>query len=77
VPAQLTSDAVMVRSTVDLGHNLGLRVVAEGVEDQATLQELAALGCDMAQGYYLCRPVPATDLSTWLAAQPQPVPASD
>jgi EAL domain-containing protein (putative c-di-GMP-specific phosphodiesterase class I) len=53
-----TSDAVIVRSTVDLGRNLGLRVVAEGVEDPLTLQELDALGCDAVQGYHVSRPVP-------------------
>jgi diguanylate cyclase (GGDEF)-like protein/PAS domain S-box-containing protein len=66
------SDAVIVRSTVDLGHNLGLRVVAEGVEDQATWQELATLGCDSVQGYYLARPMSAAELVAWLATQPQP-----
>jgi diguanylate cyclase (GGDEF)-like protein len=71
--AQMTSstrDAVIVRSTVDLGRNLGLRVVAEGVEDAQTLQELGALGCDAAQGYHISRPVPADDLLTWLRQQP-------
>jgi diguanylate cyclase len=65
--AQMTTssrDAVIVRSTVDLGRNLGLRVVAEGVEDQGTLQELDALGCDAVQGYYISRPVPPTSSST-------------
>jgi diguanylate cyclase (GGDEF)-like protein/PAS domain S-box-containing protein len=66
------SDAVIVRSTVDLGHNLGLRVVAEGVEDEATLKELAALGCDSVQGYYLAKPMPAAELGAWLATRPQP-----
>ncbi|HEX6676128.1 MAG TPA: EAL domain-containing protein [Actinomycetes bacterium] len=60
------SDAVIVRSTIDLGHNLGLRVVAEGVETQEAWEELAALGCDTAQGYLLSRPVPASDLEHWL-----------
>jgi diguanylate cyclase (GGDEF)-like protein len=64
--ASNTSDAVIVRSTIDLGHNLGLRVVAEGVETPEAWQELAALGCDTAQGYYLGRPMPATDLEGWL-----------
>jgi len=71
------NDAVIVRSTVDLGHNLGLRVVAEGVEDQATWQELATLGCDSVQGYYLARPMSAADLAVWLAAHPQPVAPHD
>src|SRR5205823_8453943 len=47
------SDAMIVRSTIDLARNLGLLVVAEGVEDQATLERLAALGCDAIQGYHL------------------------
>jgi len=72
------SDAVIVRSTVDLGRNLGLRVVAEGVEDQTTWHELAALGCDAIQGYHVSRPVPADDLTSWLkhqqAATPHPGP---
>ena len=59
-------NATIVRSTIDLGHNLGLSVVAEGVEDQQTLQGLAALGCDHAQGYYLCRPLPADPLEKWI-----------
>jgi EAL domain-containing protein (putative c-di-GMP-specific phosphodiesterase class I) len=59
-------DAVIVRSTIDLGHNLGLRVVAEGVEDDKTLHWLGDHGCDLAQGYGLTRPLPATDLAAWL-----------
>ena len=49
-------DATIVRSTVDLGHNLGLRVVAEGVEDAKTAQALADIGCDKLQGYLIGRP---------------------
>lgn len=64
------NDLVIVRSTIDLGHNLGLRVVAEGVEDQATWDKLAALGCDIAQGYYLGRPMPAADFLRWLGQSP-------
>jgi diguanylate cyclase (GGDEF)-like protein len=64
--ATSSSDAVIVRSTIDLGHNLGLHVVAEGVENQATWEELAALGCDTAQGYHLGRPMPAAELERWL-----------
>jgi diguanylate cyclase (GGDEF)-like protein len=52
------NDAVIVKSAVDLGHNLGLSIVAEGVEDEATLLALKALGVDVAQGYYLGRPMP-------------------
>jgi diguanylate cyclase (GGDEF)-like protein len=62
-------DAIIVRSTIELGHNLGLIVVAEGVENQETLVRLAELGCDTAQGYHLSRPVPAEDLTGWLLAR--------
>jgi EAL domain-containing protein (putative c-di-GMP-specific phosphodiesterase class I) len=59
-------DAVIVRSTIDLGRNLGLDVVAEGVESEGTWERLRALGCTAVQGYYLSRPVPAPELRTWL-----------
>jgi diguanylate cyclase (GGDEF)-like protein len=62
-------DAIIVRSTIELGHNLGLLVVAEGVENQETLVRLAELGCDTAQGYHLSRPVPADELTEWLLAR--------
>jgi diguanylate cyclase len=71
-----TSDAVIVHTTVDLGRNLGLRVVAEGVEDLQTLQELDALGCDAIQGYYISRPLPADDLIHWLEQQQVAMPTS-
>ncbi len=61
------ADAVLVRSAVDLGHNLGLSVVAEGVENAVTLQALEDLGCDMAQGFYVARPMPATEFAEWVA----------
>ena len=54
------SDAAIVRSTIDLARNLGLTVTAEGVEDDATRRRLAEMGCDLAQGYELCRPLPPT-----------------
>jgi diguanylate cyclase (GGDEF)-like protein len=63
------NDAVIVRSIIDLGHNLGLTVVAEGVEDAATAALLTALGCDEGQGFYLSRAVPAEALVQWLAGQ--------
>ncbi|MFA5597312.1 MAG: EAL domain-containing protein, partial [Pusillimonas sp.] len=59
------SDAKIVRSTIDLAHNLGLSVVAEGVEDQTVLNTLASLGCDQAQGYYIGKPMPAANLAAW------------
>jgi diguanylate cyclase (GGDEF)-like protein len=55
-------DALIVRSTIDLGHNLGLRLIAEGVEDALTLDLLRQQGCDGAQGYHLSRPVPAAKI---------------
>jgi diguanylate cyclase (GGDEF)-like protein len=61
-------DAFIVRATIDLGRNLGLRVVAEGVETESVWNRLNELGCDVGQGYYLSRPVPATDLTRWLVA---------
>jgi diguanylate cyclase (GGDEF)-like protein len=56
-------DLELVRATINLGHEMGLRVVAEGIEDPATLDLLGDLGCDLAQGYYISRPSPADDLS--------------
>ncbi|HKN94939.1 MAG TPA: EAL domain-containing protein [Thermoleophilaceae bacterium] len=61
-------DAFIVRSTIDLGRNLGLNVVAEGVETEAVWDELAELGCDYAQGWFLGRPMPAAELAEWLRA---------
>ncbi len=63
-------DAVIVRSTVDLAHNLSLKVVAEGVESREILERLVAMGCDAAQGNYISHPVPAADLTRWLADSP-------
>lgn len=59
----------VVRSVVDLGRNLGLAVVAEGVEDAGQRTVLASLGCELAQGYYFARPVDRTTLATLLAAR--------
>ena len=60
------NDAVIVRSTVDLGRNLGLRVVAEGVETEEVSRLLVDVGCDLAQGYLFARPMPAGDVISWL-----------
>ncbi len=62
------SDALIVHSVVDLGHNLGLTIVAEGVENPGALAQLSAYGCDAAQGYHLCRPIPAAAFDDWLTA---------
>jgi diguanylate cyclase (GGDEF)-like protein/PAS domain S-box-containing protein len=64
--ASVSSDAVIVRSTIDLAHNLGLTVVAEGVEDEVALGMLIEYGCDCVQGYLFSRPLPAEDLTAWL-----------
>jgi diguanylate cyclase (GGDEF)-like protein/PAS domain S-box-containing protein len=68
--AECDNDAVIVRSTIDLGRNLGLNVVAEGVETEQAWDELHALGCTFAQGYYLSQPVPAAELTQWLKRRP-------
>ena len=60
-------DAKIVRSTIDLAHNLGLSVVAEGVENAAILEQLRQLQCDEAQGYHLSKPLPLADFLPWLA----------
>ncbi len=60
------ADAMIVRSTVDLGHNLGLRVVAEGIEDEEALTALRALGCGLGQGFHIGRPLPGPALARWL-----------
>ena len=60
-------DAVIVQSTINLGHNLECQVVAEGVENIETLERLRGLGCDQAQEYYLSRPLPADDITSWFA----------
>jgi diguanylate cyclase (GGDEF)-like protein/PAS domain S-box-containing protein len=59
-------DLVIVRSTIDLAHNMGRQVVAEGVESEEVLNILVELGCDMAQGYYISRPITANILTQWL-----------
>jgi len=64
------NDAVIVRSIIDLAHNLGLKVIAEGVENKDLWDRLVALGCDAAQGYYMGRPMPADDLTCWLSESP-------
>jgi diguanylate cyclase (GGDEF)-like protein len=64
--ARDAKDAAIVRSTVRLSHDLGLTVVAEGVENAATWELLGNLGCDVGQGYYLTRPLPAAELARWL-----------
>lgn len=60
------NDATIVRSSIDLAHNMGLRVVAEGVENPEALSLLTNLGCDAAQGFFISQPLPATEVKRWL-----------
>lgn len=62
------NDSVIVRSIIDLGHSLGLKVVAEGVENAESLSTLTHLGCDFAQGYHLARPLDITAFNLWRQA---------
>ncbi|MDB5755633.1 MAG: hypothetical protein JWR56_2061 [Massilia sp.] len=69
-------DTKIVRSTIDLGHNMGLRVVAEGIESEAVWRLLAALGCDQGQGYFMSRPIPGDKLVEWIRNWVPPVRSS-
>jgi len=71
------NDAVIVRSTIDLARNLGLRVVAEGVENETIWNALADLKCDQAQGYYLSCALPEQDLAQWLRQHQATTPSKD
>jgi diguanylate cyclase (GGDEF)-like protein len=62
-------DATIVRSTIELAHNMGLRVVAEGIETREIYQQLRSLGCDEAQGYFMSRPLAAAEMEQWLEGQ--------
>jgi EAL domain-containing protein (putative c-di-GMP-specific phosphodiesterase class I) len=76
--AEDRGDAAIVRSVIDLAEALGLRAVAEGVEDERTWRLLAAAGCHAAQGWFHARPMPAADLGDWLSRyrplRPGPAP---
>ncbi|MGE4064034.1 MAG: putative bifunctional diguanylate cyclase/phosphodiesterase [Rhodospirillaceae bacterium] len=83
--ANSRGDEILVRSTIDLGHNLGLKVTAEGVEDTASIEILRAYGCETAQGYFVSKPLPAEEFarfyasSRWALArneQPKPIAAA-
>jgi EAL domain-containing protein (putative c-di-GMP-specific phosphodiesterase class I) len=63
-------DAMIVRSTIDLGHNLGLKVTAEGIEDEISFRQLQEMGCDVGQGYYMARPMPFDELLQFLNESP-------
>ena len=68
------NDEVIVRSTIEMARNLGLQVVAEGVESLTIWHRLAAFGCDQAQGYFLTRPIPGSAIAPWLSSWTPPVP---
>ena len=70
-------DLVIVRSTIDLAHNMGRQVVAEGVESEEVLNLLIELGCDMAQGYYISRPITANIITQWLQQTQWPLKRSN
>ncbi len=72
--ASNSSFRTIVRTTIDLAHQLGVKVVAEGVESEAVRSELQALGCDIAQGFLLGRPMAAEAFADWLREQEQPAP---
>jgi diguanylate cyclase (GGDEF)-like protein len=69
------ANAAIVQTAIDLDRRLGMRVVAEGVEDAATLARLAAWGADAAQGFHISHPAPATEIETWLATDRSRLPA--
>ncbi len=60
------ADAAIVRTVIDLAHNLGKQVCAEGVEDEKTATRLREMGCDLAQGFWISRAMPADELMAWL-----------
>lgn len=64
------NDRVIVRSTIDLAHNIGLQVVAEGIETEEAYQQLLQLGCDAGQGFYMSKPLPVDQLLQWLEESP-------
>jgi len=64
--AKSDEDKILVRSTIELAHNLGLKVTAEGVEDQETVDLLREYGCNTLQGYFICKPVPASEIEMFL-----------
>jgi predicted signal transduction protein with EAL and GGDEF domain len=80
-------DETIVRSTIDLAHNLGMTVVAEGVETREVWNQLIAFGCDAAQGFYVCPPLPVDEMTVWLKrprgfnrsarARNQPIPSAN
>ena len=73
--AENAADKTIVNSTINLAHNLGLSVIGEGVETAALRDVLVSLGCDIGQGYWFARPMPAHEVLAWCAANPAPKPS--
>jgi diguanylate cyclase len=69
------ADLMIVRSTIELAHNLGLSVVAEGVETEPAFGLLRAMNCDEAQGYFIAKPMPEAEFSGWLRRWKSPAAA--
>ncbi|MHA1207546.1 MAG: EAL domain-containing protein [Candidatus Hodarchaeales archaeon] len=63
------NDAMIVRSTIDLAHNLGMQVVAEGIEEKEHLELLTILDCELGQGYFISYPLPDDEFETWIVKQ--------
>jgi EAL domain-containing protein (putative c-di-GMP-specific phosphodiesterase class I) len=74
--ARDADDSKIVRSTIDLGHNMGLRVVAEGIETIEVWHLLGAMGCEQGQGYFMSRPMPSDHLHDWLRRWQAPHPVA-
>ena len=63
------NDAMIVNATISLAHNLGLQVTAEGVESKEVMDKLHSYGCDIIQGYYISKPISASDFTQWMKNQ--------
>ena len=63
------NDAMIVRSTIDFAHNLGMQVIAEGIEEKEILELLSILGCKLGQGYFISRPISENDFEKWIVKQ--------
>src|SRR5690554_46064 len=68
---QSRESRLVIQAIIDLAHSLDMKVIAEGIEDQTTLQFLQQLGCDKAQGYFIGKPIPADQMDAWLAQRTQ------
>lgn len=76
------NDAIIVKATINLAHNLGLQITAQGVESKEIIFRLKDYGCDMAQGYYLNKPLSVTDFTQWMSTyewhhKAKPIPVID